>query len=98
MKYGTLEPLKILIIEDDLTDKTLLLQLLSKSSRPISEVKSAGTLQAALELLDRISFSVVLLDLNLPDSNGLDTLVGISQKHPHTAIVVITGEYNEDFG
>jgi len=98
MKYGALEPLTILIIEDDLTNKTLLLQLLSKSSLPISEVKSAETLQAALELLDRINFNVVLLDLNLPDSNGLDTLAGISQKHPHTAIVVITGEYNEDFG
>ena len=98
IKYGTLEPLTILIVENDPTSKTLLLQLLSKSSLPISEVKSAETLQSAFELLDRINFSVVLLDLNLPDSKGLDTLVGISQRHPQAAIVVITGEYNEDFG
>ena len=98
MKFGSTKPLKILVVEDDLVNRTLLKTLLAKSSLPISEVKSAESLNAALELLDKNHFDVVLSTLNLPDSKGLDTLVTISEKHPRAANVVITGQDGEDLG
>jgi PAS domain S-box-containing protein len=72
--------------------------LLGRSSLPISELQSAESLNAALKLLDRKHFDVVMLDLDLPDSRGLDTLAKINEQDHHAAIIIITGEYGEDFG
>ncbi len=98
MKSDFTKPLKILVVEDSLVDRTLLQELLPKSPLPISEVKSAESLNAAFELLDKNHFDVVLLDLHLPDSKGLDTLVRISEKYPRVSNVVITGKYDSDLG
>lgn len=87
----------MLVVEDDLMDKTMLQRLLAKSSLPIADIKYAEFLDEAIELLDRKKFDVVLLDLNLPDSNGIETLVRIVRKHPDVANVVITGECSQDF-
>jgi len=98
MKSGLTKPLKILVVEDDLPNRMLLQKSLHKSPLPISEVKSAESLNAAFELLDNNHFDVVLLDLNLPDSTALDTLVRISEKYPQLPNVVITGKYDNDLG
>lgn len=98
MEFGSKKQLKICVVEDDAATKALLQTLLSKSPLPIYEVEFAGSLSAALELLGNTHFDIVLLDLNLPDSKGLDTLVRLSEAYPHTAIVVTTGYYGEDIG
>jgi len=92
------KPLKILIVEDDLIDRKQLERLLSKSVLSTSEVKCTEYLENALELLDQDDFDIALLDLNLPDSKGIDTLVKVSERHPRTANVVITGLDNENLG
>ncbi len=98
MKLASTTQLNILVVEDEVVNSTLLQAALSKSPLSISEVKSAESLSASFELLDENKFDVVLLDLNLPDSKGLDTLARVSQRYPRLAIVVITGEYGEDLG
>ena len=98
MEFGPTKSLKILVVEDDTVSRTLLQRLLSELSLPISKVKSAESLGAAFRLLNEDHFDVVLLDLNLPDSEGLDTLVRIREKHHRAAIIVITGEYSEEIG
>ena len=98
MQSGSRKPSKILILEDDAVDKKLLQRLLSESSLRVSKVECAESLAGALKLLDKSHFDIVLSDLNLPDSRGLDTLAGISEKYPEAAIVVITGECDEELG
>ena len=90
--------LKILIVEDDIIDREQLKKLLSKSTLKISEVKSAENLDAALELIDEEDFDIVLLDLNLPDSDRMETLLTFNKKCPNVAIVVCTGESGDELG
>ena len=98
MESTTTDALTVLLVEDEPANRTLLLGLLSKSSLPISEVRTAESLAGALDLLDRKPCDVLLLDLNLPDSEGLETLAKVNKKHPGVASVVITGAYGEDLG
>lgn len=98
MEDNNKRALNILIVEDDLVNSKLLQGMLCKTVLFVDEVKSAASLGAALELLDENQFDVVLLDLNLPDSKGIDTLITINRRHPDVAIVVITGEYDDEIG
>jgi len=90
--------LSILIVEDEHTSMTLLKAMLAKSGLAISKIKSAEDLKTACDLLENDHFDVALLDLNLPDSSGLDTLVSLRKKQSAIAIVVITGEYEDQTG
>jgi PAS domain S-box-containing protein len=92
------QPIRILIVEDDLVDRTLLQRMLAQTGLPIAEIKYTEYLGAALEILDKNHFDIVLLDLNLPDSSGIDTLVKINEKHPGVANIVVTGESSEGLG
>ena len=92
------KPFSVLIVEDDHLSQTILVHMLEKSNLPVSAIEHATDLAGAIELLDRKSFDVVLLDLNLPDSPGIDTLDTIHKRHPESAIVVITGEYDDNVG
>jgi signal transduction histidine kinase/DNA-binding NarL/FixJ family response regulator len=95
---ATTKSLKILIIEDDSVARILLQEQLSRSLLPISVIKTASSLNSAFEILDESTFDLVLLDLNLPDSTGLDTLVTVTKKFPNVAIIVITGEDSDKLG
>jgi len=97
MKFDSIGLLKILIVEDNPTDQTLLKEFLSKSPLFASEVKTAESLDAALELMGTIHFDAVLLDLNLPDSTQLDTVIRVKEKYPSLPIIVITGN-DDDIG
>jgi len=96
MRLSTAEPLKILIVEDDIVDRKLLERLLSESSLRVSEVKSAEYLSVALELLDRDHFDVVLLDLGLPDAQGIESFTELQSQVPHVPIIVLSGLDDED--
>ncbi|MBN1506023.1 MAG: response regulator [Sedimentisphaerales bacterium] len=92
------KPLRIAIVEDDSTTRIVVEQMLRKGPVDLLEVKCAGSLAAAVELLHECPYDVVLLDLNLPDSAGMDTLAQITRRYPHLPIVVVTGEHDEDMG
>jgi signal transduction histidine kinase/CheY-like chemotaxis protein len=95
---GSQKPYRLLILEDDLIDRQHIARLLSQSSLADCEVKHAGLLKEALTILEEGQFDAVLSDLNVPDSDGMNTLVQIQRKHPDTAIIVVTGESNEELG
>lgn len=82
---------KIVIIEDDtLLNKTLAYNLISDGY----EVASAYTCSAARSLLKN-NYHLVLLDINLPDGNGLDLCTEIKQSSPETYIIFLTANDKE---
>ncbi|MCA0044428.1 LuxR C-terminal-related transcriptional regulator [Celeribacter litoreus] len=57
----------------------------------IGKVDTAGSLEEAMAFLDRWAApDVILLDLNLPDVNGLDGLVRLTKKCPETPVVIVS--------
>jgi two-component system, NtrC family, sensor kinase len=97
-KAGAAEnALNILLVEDDLVDRTQLERLLHRSTLS-AKVITTEYLEGAIELLKNTHFDVVLLDLHLPDSSGLETLITLSKSQPRTSIVVTTGQGGEEMG
>lgn len=89
--------LSVLIVDDDPTCRTLLKKMLEKSRlrRSDDRIVCVGTKQAMLECLAQQSFQVLLLDLHLPDGDGLEMVAQVNRQYPATAIIVITGENDE---
>ncbi|MCX7825568.1 MAG: response regulator, partial [Verrucomicrobiae bacterium] len=59
-------------------------------------VQRVSRLSEALRVLSRERFDAGLVDLGLPDSQGLETFQTLHQQAPHTAIVIISGHEDED--
>jgi PAS domain S-box-containing protein len=85
------DELTILVVEDNPGDLDLILEALSEAGPARFKVKSASRLATALEQLKEGGFDVVLLDLGLPDSQGLDTLRAVVGADLPVPIVVLTG-------
>jgi DNA-binding NtrC family response regulator len=78
---------KVLIVDDQEGMRDLLKAVL-ETDYHISEADSGAALHRAL---DREQPDVVLLDMKLPDANGLGLLPAIKQRWPHTEVIVMTG-------
>jgi len=77
MSFQTNTELNILLVEDNLGDARLFethLQTAPSGSFPAATVEHVDTLERAIESLEANSYDLVLLDLGLPNSSGLDTL------------------------
>lgn len=73
--------------------------ILGKSSRPEQySVETAGTLSDAVRCLCNGIYDIVLLDLNLPDSRGIETVQRARETNPDVSIVVLTGLDDEEAG
>ena len=86
---------RILIIEDDRGWRTLVVRIF-RSLEPEIQCLEAGSLGEALRMLERPGLDLVLLDLNLPDCRGLESLKALRQRNWEVAVVVVTGETGED--
>ena len=82
--------LRVLLVEDDTALAAFLRVALAASAEPAS-VETAGDLHEALERIRGTSPEAVVLDLNLPDSEGLATLRAVLASAPQLPIVVLTG-------
>jgi len=92
------QPLNILIVEDSKLDSKILESMLKEDADSTSTLKSTISLQGAMKLLQKNEFDVIILDLNLPDSEGEETLKHLNEQYPELAIVVNTGSYQDDVG
>jgi two-component system, cell cycle sensor histidine kinase and response regulator CckA len=91
----TNQTIKILLVEDNPGDVLLLQETLSEISLITFVVVNVERLSAALKQLQTDVFDVILLDLALPDSQGLESFTKIYQQVPLTPIVVLTGMSDE---
>ncbi len=92
------EELTVLVVEDNPADLDLILEMLPETGPVRFKVESASRLSGALGRLEGGGIDVVLLDLGLPDSQGLDTLRAVASAAPHVPIVVLTGHDDEVTG
>jgi len=87
--------IKVLLIEDNRGDARLIEEMLTEGADSPFTLECAGRLSEGLECLDKAGFGVVLLDLGLPDSCGLETFVKINAQAPRVPIVVLSGLSDE---
>jgi Flp pilus assembly CpaE family ATPase len=86
---------RILLVEDNAGDVRFVQELLATQSIATFVLTHAGSLGEAFARLKEGSFDAVLLDLSLPDSQGLDTLRRLREHEPTIPIVVLTGLADE---
>jgi pilus assembly protein CpaE len=87
--------IRVLLVEDHPVSARLAEAMLSRVEDQTFHVQCAETLMAALDLLVRDVFDVALLDLTLPDSQGLETFRTIQRHAPALPIIVLTGLEDE---
>lgn len=87
---------RILLIEDNLAEARLLHEILEISQFNQFSLVHVKRLQEALEQLNQNEFDVILLDLTLPDSQGLASLAPLLSKAPHLPIVVLTNTNDDE--
>jgi diguanylate cyclase (GGDEF)-like protein len=85
------ETVRVLLIEDNPGDERLIRLALSEDLHRRFTVTSARTLGGGLELAQTLPLDAILLDLNLPDSNGLANVKTLALAVPRTPILVVTG-------
>jgi DNA-binding NarL/FixJ family response regulator len=84
--------IEVLLIEDNKADAKFVERRLDASQRIKSKLSHAEWLLSALTLLKNRHFDVILLDLSLPDSHGIDTVVRVRREAPNTPIIVLSGQ------
>ncbi|MEK7773592.1 MAG: sigma-54 dependent transcriptional regulator, partial [Deltaproteobacteria bacterium] len=88
--------LKILLIEDNPPDARLLREMLADTNMKDSlRIVNAARLSEALERLGKETFDCILLDITLPDSQGLETFFIVKASAPEVPVVVLTGLADE---
>ena len=90
--HRLLSPLRILLVEDTPADVNVMRSILRSTT---FQLTSVDRLSEALSVLRSAPIDVILLDLNLPDSHGAETLDAVLEHAGHTAIVVLTGNDDE---
>lgn len=86
----------MLLIEDNATDALLIQSHIEKLAD--FKLQTAETLSQALQCLDVQDFDVILLDLNLPDALGLESLIKLRRHVQTIPIVVLTGIDDKELG
>lgn len=87
---------KILLIEDNLAEARLLQEFLRQAEFKQFSLVHVQRLRDALKELNQNSYDVILLDLTLPDSQGLSSLPLLMNHAPTVPIVVLTNTNDED--
>lgn len=84
---------KVMIVDDEGSIRSLLATVLTKSGYEVLEAEDAAGLKAAF---GNSQPSVVLLDLKLPDADGLELLPLIKREWPRTEVIILTGHATID--
>jgi signal transduction histidine kinase len=87
---------KILLIEDNLAEARLLQEFLQQADAKQFVLVHVKRLQEAIAELSHSNYDIILLDLTLPDSQGLSSLPVLINRAPSVPIVVLTNTNDED--
>jgi len=87
----SINTITLLLVEDNPDDADLLSRILQESGFARFEVTEVDRFETALQHLASTAFDIVLLDLSLPDNQGLDALIRLRQDQPNLPVVILTG-------
>jgi|GEM_PF-5027714 len=90
--------ISVLLVDDNAGDRRLVMLALSRSSIVEFKVTVAETLDQARTQVTQSRPDVILLDLGLPDTNGLETVLKMKEAAPTAPIIVLTGLMDEEMG
>lgn len=86
--------ISILIIEKNTNDQLLLKEYLQSTNLNIDSIEMAFSMAQAKELLKQQAFTLVLLDLFLPDSKGLESYTSLLQVNSRVPVIILSGLYD----
>ncbi len=92
------DSIKILLVEDSPSDARLVTESLRDAWASRFQLEHVESLTEAVQLINSRHFDVILLDLMLPDSQGLDTVTQTHNHAPQVPIIVLTGVGDEEIG
>jgi signal transduction histidine kinase/DNA-binding response OmpR family regulator len=90
------KPIRVLLVEDNPGDARLIKEILAGAEGQDFSIEWVTRLADGLERLRQNKVDVVLLDLGLPDSQGLDSFLKAKAQAPRVPFVVLTGLADED--
>ena len=87
---------KILVADDEMSIRLLYSEELKEEGY---EVYLAANGKEALDIVDKVSLDLVILDIKMPEMNGIEALRQIKEKQPDLPVLLSTayGEYRQDF-
>lgn len=89
------EAIRVLIVDDEEDFRETIIKRLKVRKL---EACGADTGKAALDLLREKEFDVMVLDVKMPDMNGVDTLKAAKQIAPNVEVIMLTGHASMEFG
>ena len=89
------ERLDILIVDDNLIYRKFLTRVI-QDIEGVGIVSPAATGAIALKRLQHSPVDLVLLDMQMPEMSGLETLHRIRRDHPEVGVIIISGEFAPD--
>jgi len=87
------DPIQILVVEDSRTEAMMVNDALK--AKFASRIDTTDTLSRARDMLQSGSYDIVILDIVLPDGDGLDLLEEITDRPEHPQAIIITGRGDE---
>lgn len=88
MKYNNLH---VLVVDDNPGDQFLISELLDETYLHISAIEKAASVRDAVTLLQQKPVDIVLLDLSLPDAQGIDTFLQVNKYAKNIPVVILSG-------
>ncbi|MBU4232303.1 MAG: response regulator [Proteobacteria bacterium] len=87
---------KILVADDEMSIRLLYSEELKEEGY---EVYQAANGREALDIVDKIPLDLVILDIKMPEMDGIEALRQIKEKRPDLPVILSTayGEYKKDF-
>jgi signal transduction histidine kinase len=90
------DAIRILVIDDNEDDRMLYRRCLQKSGQAQYDIAEADNGEEGLRRLEEYQPHCILLDYSLPGRNGIEVLKHIRESHPFIAVVMMTGQGNEN--
>ena len=85
--------MKILLVEDEISLRSTIVSFLEEEGY---RCEQADTLDLAFEKLNLYEYDCLLVDIGLPDGNGLDLIHELKKEHPETGIIIISARNSLD--
>jgi DNA-binding NtrC family response regulator len=87
--------IRVLLVEDDSVDSIGMQRLLKSYTGARFQFSTASRLEEALEKMDSSFFDVVVLDLNLPDSHGGETILRTLMHSASVPLIIFSGNRSQ---